>query len=42
MDVDMECAKRAGIGYIHAGWGYGDCESEAAKALKPDDILKLI
>jgi len=42
MDVDMECAKRAGVDYIHADWGYGDCKSEAARASKPEDILKLI
>ncbi len=23
MDVDSECAQRASINYIHAGWGYG-------------------
>lgn len=42
MDVDMECAMRAGIDYIHADWGYGDCRSEAMKASTPDDLLKLI
>lgn len=42
MDVDMECAKRAGIDYIHADWGYGDCKSEVMRASKPEDILKLI
>lgn len=42
MDVDMECAKRAGVYYIHAEWGYGNCESGEMKALKPDDILSFI
>jgi len=42
MEVDMECAKRAGIEYIHAEWGYGDCLPGATKALKPDDLLNLI
>ncbi|MBI3378847.1 MAG: HAD family hydrolase [Nitrospirae bacterium] len=42
MDVDMECAKRAGIDYIHADWGYGACKSEVMRASKPEDILKLI
>lgn len=42
MGVDEECARRAGIDYIHAGWGYGKCESEAKKAARPEDILTLI
>jgi phosphoglycolate phosphatase-like HAD superfamily hydrolase len=42
MAVDMECAKRAGIDYIHADWGYGDCKSEVMKASNPNALLKLI
>jgi phosphoglycolate phosphatase-like HAD superfamily hydrolase len=42
MDVDMEAAKRAGIDYMHADWGYGNCIPDVMKASKPDDILKLI
>lgn len=42
MDVDFESAQRAGIDYIHAEWGYGNCSSNVIKASKPDDILKLI
>ena len=42
MDVDMEAAKRAGIDYLHACWGYGNYIPDAMKASKPDDILKLI
>ena len=42
MDVDMKAANRAGIDYIHADWGYGNCISDVMKASKPDDILKLI
>ncbi len=42
MDVDMEAAKRAGIDYIHADWGYGNCKPEITKASKPEDILKII
>lgn len=42
MDVDMECAKRAGVDYIHADWGYGNCMAEVMKASKPDDLLGLI
>ena len=25
MDVDSMAAKRAGIDYVHASWGYGSC-----------------
>lgn len=42
MDIDMECAKRAGIDYIHADWGYSNCKSVEMIALKPDDILSFI
>ena len=42
MDVDLGAAKRAGIDYIHADWGYGNCSLDVIKASKPDDILKLI
>ncbi len=42
MDVDMEAAKRAGIDYIHANWGYGNCEPEVIKASTPEDIIKII
>jgi len=42
MDVDMEAAKRAGIDYIHADWGYGNCGLDVITASTPDDILKLI
>lgn len=42
MAVDQECARRAGIEYIHAGWGYGSCEAEVKRASRPEEILKLI
>lgn len=42
MDIDMEAAERAGIDYIHADWGYGNCISDVMTASKPEDILKLI
>lgn len=42
MDVDMEAARRAGIDYIHADWGYGNCGLDIIKASIPDDLLKLI
>lgn len=42
MDVDMNCAQRAGVDYIFAGWGYGNCEEDVTRASKPKDILKII
>lgn len=42
MEVDKEAAKRAGIDYIHADWGYGSCSGETVRAAKPEDILSLI
>ncbi|MBT3878791.1 MAG: HAD family hydrolase [Candidatus Scalindua sp.] len=42
MDVDMEAARRAGIDYIHADWGYGNCGIDVIRALIPDDLLELI
>lgn len=42
MEVDRECAKRAGIDYIHAEWGYGTSDPEILRASKPSDILNII
>jgi len=42
MSVDYEAAKRAGIKYIHAEWGYGKCEGAILRAQTPADILKYI
>ena len=38
----MEAARRAGIDYIHADWGYGNCGIDVIRALIPDDLLELI
>ena len=42
MSVDCETAKRAGIEYIHAEWGYGKCDGDILRAETPKDILKYI
>ncbi|WP_345034461.1 HAD family hydrolase [Streptomyces sannanensis] len=43
MAVDQEAARRAGVSYVHAGWGYG-CPSAPAPAVaeSPKDLLRLL
>jgi phosphoglycolate phosphatase-like HAD superfamily hydrolase len=43
MPVDQEAAHRAGVPYVHAGWGYG-CPGapSAVVAESPKDLLKLL
>ncbi|MFF1676128.1 HAD family hydrolase [Streptomyces sp. NPDC058256] len=43
MEVDQEAARRAGVSYVHAGWGYGhpgDPMPEIARS--PRDLLWLL
>ncbi|MFF4605274.1 HAD family hydrolase [Streptomyces sp. NPDC001339] len=43
MAVDRECARRAGVPYVHAAWGYGDPGSPPpAIAHTPQDLLGLL
>ena len=39
MDVDYECAYRAGVSYFHANWGYGKCPDAADSLDKPLELL---
>ncbi|MFE1174284.1 HAD family hydrolase [Streptomyces sp. NPDC058773] len=43
MAVDRECARRAGVPYAHAAWGYGEPGSPAPEiARDPQDLLRLL
>jgi len=42
MKTDYVSAKRAGMDYVHADWGFGDCNSDVLRASKPSDIMGLI
>ncbi len=43
MAVDQEAARRAGVSYVHAGWGYGTPSSPAPfVAESPKDLLRLV
>ncbi|MFE7318544.1 HAD family hydrolase [Streptomyces sp. NPDC057555] len=43
MEVDRECARRAGVPYVHAAWGYGEPGSPAPDmARTPEDLLRLL
>ncbi|MCD2468620.1 HAD-IA family hydrolase [Streptomyces sp. MBT42] len=43
MAVDQEAARRAGVLYVHAGWGYGRPVAPApAVAESPTDLLRLL
>ncbi|MBL1118238.1 HAD family hydrolase [Streptomyces sp. 110] len=43
MTVDEESAARAGVAYIHAGWGYGQPTSPAPEtAASPKELLRLL
>ncbi|MFD1277627.1 hypothetical protein ACFQ51_54010 [Streptomyces kaempferi] len=43
MAVDQESAARAGVAYVHAGWGYGQPASPAPEiAGSPKELLQLL
>jgi phosphoglycolate phosphatase-like HAD superfamily hydrolase len=43
MPVDQESAARTGVGYIHAGWGYGQPTSPAPDIVaSPQELLQLL
>lgn len=43
MEVDHEAARRAGVPYVHAGWGYGRPGTPTpAIAHSPSDLLQLL
>lgn len=43
MAVDHECARRAGVPYVHADWGYGAHGSPTPRvAHSPKDLLRLL
>ncbi|MEV7989527.1 HAD-IA family hydrolase [Micromonospora sp. NPDC085948] len=43
MNVDQESARRAGLGYVHAGWGYGQPgPPPPALARNPADLPRLL
>ncbi|WP_457519208.1 HAD family hydrolase [Streptomyces sp. TE33382] len=43
MAVDQEAAARAGVAYVHAGWGYGQPTSPAPEiAVAPQGLLQLL
>lgn len=43
MAVDQESAVRAGVAYIHAGWGYGQPTAPAPEtAASPRELLRLL
>ncbi|MEC4020483.1 HAD family hydrolase [Streptomyces sp. H27-D2] len=43
MAVDRECARRAGVPFVHAAWGYGDPGSPAPPVARaPIDLLRLL
>ncbi|MFE0187619.1 HAD family hydrolase [Streptomyces sp. NPDC059008] len=43
MAVDHECARRAGVPYVHAAWGYGEPGSpEPDIARAPQDLLRFL
>lgn len=43
MAVDQEAARRAGVPYVHAGWGYG-CPGSPSPVVaeSPKDLLRLL
>lgn len=43
MAVDQEAARRAGVPYVHAGWGYG-CPASPSPVVaeSPKDLLRLL
>ena len=38
MEVDYESAKRAGVDYLHADWGYGDYANDMNRVFHPNEI----
>ncbi|MFE3935070.1 HAD family hydrolase, partial [Streptomyces goshikiensis] len=42
MAVDQEAAARAGVAYVHAGWGYGQPTSPAPEVVAPEGLLQLL
>lgn len=43
MAVDQEAAARAGVAYVHAGWGYGQPTSSVPEiAVTPQGLLQLL
>jgi phosphoglycolate phosphatase-like HAD superfamily hydrolase len=41
--IDQEAARRAGLDFIHAGWGYGQPEPPLPQlAQAPEDLLRLL
>jgi HAD superfamily hydrolase (TIGR01509 family) len=43
MGVDQESARRAGVRFIHAAWGYGEVDVEpSAVAHSPQDLLRVL
>ncbi|MER5970321.1 HAD-IA family hydrolase [Streptomyces sp. NPDC002055] len=43
MAVDQEAAARAGVAYVHAGWGYGRPTSPAPEiVVSPEGLLQLL
>jgi phosphoglycolate phosphatase-like HAD superfamily hydrolase len=41
MDVDGAAARRAGMRFLHAGWGYGACPDGAAQLRTPHALGEL-
>ncbi|MFE2498564.1 HAD family hydrolase [Streptomyces scopuliridis] len=43
MAVDQESAARAGVAYVHAGWGYGQPTSPAPEIVaSPEELLQIL
>lgn len=42
MDTDWQAARRAGIDYVHAGWGYGDLPEPAPTLASISELPKFI
>ena len=43
MAVDQEAARRAGVRYVHAGWGYGDpTDPKPVVVGEPADLVRLL
>ncbi|MEV0495950.1 hypothetical protein [Streptomyces atratus] len=43
MAVDQEAAARAGVAYVHAGWGYGQPNSPVPEIVEsPQELLQLL
>ncbi|VAX23714.1 hypothetical protein MNBD_NITROSPINAE02-1767 [hydrothermal vent metagenome] len=42
MQVDYEATARAGVDYMHANWGYGECDAKTKKLDSSGEILKAL